>query len=76
MAIKMVRCSVIGEKVACVTDVAGDTIVVMCSARDVSTAQCRFKDRKAEGGPLSRLLMRGVGAATSTRDRRCHVRAR
>jgi hypothetical protein len=75
MSIKLVRCSVLGANVACVTNRVGETVRVVCSARDDSTGACRLKHRRSTGGPLSQLFERINGRAP-TQVHLCHVRAR
>jgi len=75
MSIKLVRCSVLGANVACVTNRAGETVTVVCSARDHSTGACRLKRARSTGGPLSQLFER-VDRRARTPVHLCHVRAR
>ena len=71
MALKMVKCSVLGAKVACLT--AGDRTTVLCAARERSTAICRLKVGRSRGGPLSELLERTNDGEASRKGRVCHV---
>jgi hypothetical protein len=75
MPLKMVRCSVLGAKVACLTDLNGDTTRVLCTAHEESTAVCRLKQGASRGGPLSQLLeLRETASAPKARI--CHLRGR
>jgi hypothetical protein len=73
MSLKMVRCSVLGAKVACLTDLNGDTVRVLCTAHEESTAICRLKHGPSRGGPLSQLLERRE-TTSPPKDRTCHLR--
>ena len=71
MAIKMVRCSVLGSKVVCVTGVDPETLRVMCPEREKSTGTCRLKRGRSRGGPLSQLLERLSEGASNARGVLC-----
>jgi hypothetical protein len=72
MAIRVMRCVVLGAKVICLTGLNGATSVV-CSAHERSTATCRLKSGASRGGPLSQLLERAYGSASKSSDRACHL---
>ena len=74
MPMKTVLCSVSGGAVACITNRAGNTIRVVCSVRNDSTAVCRLKAASSAGGPLSQLLEGRKRDAAHAEHRICHVR--
>jgi hypothetical protein len=79
MAVTILRCSVLGGNVACVSSAAGRTITVICPGREALTSRCRLKSVRSHGGPLSELLERERRRAqvrdhTGSTDCLCHVR--
>jgi hypothetical protein len=58
MAIKSVRCSVLGANITRVTDLEGTVTRIICPQYDDSKGGCRLRSDAFQGGPLSQLLTR------------------
>ena len=76
MAIKSVRCPVLGARVMHVTDLEGAVTRVLCSEYDASTGRCRRRWSHAGAGPLAQLLERTAVRATARRTAACILRVR
>ena len=53
MAIRSIRCPVLGAHVTCVTDLEGSVTKIICAEYDESTGNCHLKGTALEGGPLA-----------------------
>jgi hypothetical protein len=73
MAIKSVRCPVVGANVMCMTDLEGETTKVICAEYDEPTGICRLKRGASRGGMLSEFLERVSEETLDTRNVRCHL---
>ena len=75
MAIRSIRCPILGARVTRVTDIEGTVTRIICSAYDRSTGTCRLIKATLDGGPLSQLLERAAENTLDTHDPRCVLRA-
>ena len=71
MAIRSVRCPVLGAHVTQVTDLEGVVTRIICTEYDGANGMCRLKKSAREGGPLGQLLERVSEDALETRSARC-----
>jgi hypothetical protein len=71
MAIRSVRCPVLGANVTLVTDLEGAVTRVICVEYDDADGGCRLKKAAREGGPLGQLLERVSEESLDTRSTRC-----
>jgi hypothetical protein len=75
MAMKSVRCPVLGAHVTQVMDLEDAVTGVICTEYDASDGTCRLKKSALEGGPLSQLLERVSEDSLSTHGTLCVLRA-
>ncbi|HEX2339515.1 MAG TPA: hypothetical protein VHI98_03465 [Vicinamibacterales bacterium] len=73
MAVKALRCPVLGGTVMRVTDLEGQTTAIICDEYDKPTGECRVKTRAATGGPLAQFLERAAEDTLATRSIRCEL---
>lgn len=73
MAIRSVRCPVLGAHATMVTDLEGNVCRVICPDYEAA-GTCRRKKKALEGGPLTRLLERMADDTLDTRDTLCVLR--
>lgn len=71
MAIRSIRCPVLGAHVTQVTDLEGTVTRILCTEYDASDGTCRLKKAAGEGGPLAQLLERLSENTLDTRSMRC-----
>jgi len=71
MAIRSVRCPVLGAHITHVTDLEGNVTQIICAEYDVANGSCRLKKSALEGGPLAQLLERMAEESLDTRSTRC-----
>ena len=75
MAVKSIRCPVLGAHITQVTDFEGVVTRVICTEYEASDGTCRLKQRVREGGPLAQLLERMSEDSLNTRSTVCVMRA-
>ena len=71
MAIRSIRCPVLGANVTRVTDLEGETTKIICAEYDRRTGTCRLKRNVSQGGLLSQLLERVSEDTLNTKSMRC-----
>jgi hypothetical protein len=71
MAMKSVRCPVLGANVTEVTDFEGTVTQVICAEFDSSNGMCRLKKAAFDGGPLAQLMARLSEDTLSTHSTKC-----
>ena len=74
MAMKSIRCPVLGARITQVTDLEGNVTRIICPEYD-RTAPARLKKSVREGGPLAQLLERVSEDTLDTRSTLCLLRA-
>jgi hypothetical protein len=58
MAMRSIRCPVLGAHVIQVTDLEGHVTRIICGEYEDATGVCRLKKTALDGGPLAQLLER------------------
>jgi hypothetical protein len=76
MAIRSIRCPVLGRNVTEVTDLGGAVTRVICVEYRDSDGTCRLKRSASESGPLGQLLERVSEGSLETHSVRCVLLAR
>jgi hypothetical protein len=71
MAIRSIRCPVLGARVTQVTDLEGAVMRIICTEYDPSDGTCLLKKSARESGPLGQLLERVSEDALDSRSTRC-----
>ena len=71
MAIRSIRCPVLGARVTEVTDLEGNVTKIICAEYEASDGTCRLKKSTRDGGPLTQLLDRMSENTLSTRSTSC-----
>jgi hypothetical protein len=71
MAIRSIRCPVLGRHVTAITDLEGAVTRVICAEYHDSDGACRLKASVRENGPLGQLLERMSEDSLDTRSMRC-----
>ncbi len=74
MAIKSVRCPVLGAHVRQVTDFEGAVTRVICAEYELA-GTCRLKRAALDQGPLTQLIERAAEESLDTHDTKCVLRA-
>jgi hypothetical protein len=75
MTMTSIRCPVLGADVACVTDLEGSVLRVICEEYG-DDGTCRLKTSALRGGPLAQLLERVSEHTLDTHGTACSLRAR
>jgi hypothetical protein len=75
MAMKSIRCPVLGARVTQVTDLEGNIKRIICAEYQDATGVCRLKKSALDGGPLAQLLERVSEDTLETRGTLCILRA-
>ena len=71
MAIRSIRCPVLGAHVTQVTDLEGAVTRIICAEYNASDGTCRLKKSVGDSGPLAQLLERVSEGTLDTRGTRC-----
>ena len=71
MAIRSIRCPVLGAHVMQVTDLEGTVTRIICAEYNASDGTCRLKKSVGDSGPLAQLLERVSEGTLDTRSIRC-----
>jgi hypothetical protein len=71
MAIRSIRCPILGRHVTEVTDLEGTVTRVICAEYNDSNGTCGVKGSARESGPLGQLLERVSEDSLDTRSTRC-----
>jgi hypothetical protein len=71
MAIKSIRCPVLGAHVTRVTDLEGTVTRIICPEYELSSGGCRLKKSAREPGLLGQLLERVSSDTLDTRSTQC-----
>jgi hypothetical protein len=74
MAIRNVRCHVLGASVSCIADLEGEVSRIICPEYQELTGSCRLLRDADRDAPLSRLLERVAEGGLARRETRCLLR--
>jgi hypothetical protein len=75
MAIRSIRCPVLGALVTRVMDLEGNITRIICPEYEAPTGTCKLKKTALGGGPLAQLVERISEDTLASRGTLCDLRA-